>query len=85
MSVDEKVTAWVIMAARKKAEDAHLRECPDLSASQPEAENGSYGCDTGCEYARLGADLSCPHGHSEAFTYGDFGDLAEIIEELARM
>jgi hypothetical protein len=81
---DAKVAALVKWKAREDAESLHLRECPDLTVEHPDAYNGTYGCDTGCEYARLEADLSCPHGERETFEYGEFGDIADLLREMSK-
>ncbi|MFG2676959.1 hypothetical protein [Streptomyces sp. NPDC048445] len=61
---------------------AHLVSCPDLHVVDQEAADGSYGCETGCEYARLEADLVCSHGMREEYEYGDFGELADMLREI---
>lgn len=48
----------------------------------PDAYNGSYGCDTGCDYARFEAVITCPHGEREQFEWGDFGEIGRILEEF---
>lgn len=81
---DKKVAALVTRKAREDASDPHLRRCPDLIVEHPDASDGEYGCDSGCEYAELTADISCPHGHSETFRYGEFGQIADLVEEMDR-
>ena len=61
---------------------AHLASCPDVHVVDQEATDGSYGCDTGCEYARLEADLVCSHGMREEYEYGAFGELADMLQEI---
>ncbi|MEU0624942.1 hypothetical protein ABZ329_29295 [Streptomyces rubiginosohelvolus] len=68
--------------ARVSESAAHLVSCPDLRVVDQEATNGSYGCDTGCDYARLEADLICSHGMREEYEYGDFGELADMLQEI---
>ena len=84
MTADEKTAEMIVRRARAEIDDAHLRDCPDMAVAHPEAYDSSYGCDTGCEYVRLEADLSCPHGHAQRFEYGEFGDLAMLLEEMGR-
>ena len=79
---DDKVIRLVTQYAREGAESEHLRSCPGLTVAYASAEDGEYGCDTGCEYARLEADLSCPHGESERYRYGTFSDIASMMEDL---
>ena len=81
---DKKVLALVTRYARQDADNLHLRECPQLSVAYPRAWDGEYGCDTGCEYARLEAILTCPHGETENFEYGTFGEIAWLLEDLER-
>ena len=64
--------------------DEHLRTCGDVSVEHAEAWDGLYGCDTGCEYARLEAHISCPHGHAVDYEYGTFGEVADLVEDYQR-
>jgi hypothetical protein len=61
----------------------HIAQCPEAVVTDPDARNGSYGCDTGCEYARFTATLTCPHGEPANYDFGEFGELAYILEDLA--
>lgn len=88
LTADEKVAAWIL---RKYRDDGsanpkawqHLKACPEATVSHTEGNDGMYGCDTGCEYARLEATISCPHGFvDEEFEYGEFGELADILEGI---
>lgn len=67
---------------RVSPERSHLVTCPDVEVADPDAYNGMYGCDTGCEYARFEATIRCPHGHSEEYEWGDFGEIADILPQL---
>ena len=60
----------------------HLRKCKTVSAIPKEAYDSTYGCDTGCEYVRLAAVIYCQDGMSIDYEYGDFGDLADILEDM---
>lgn len=62
----------------------HLSSCPDITVTDADASDGSYGCDTGCEYVRFEAVLTCPHGESEAHEFGEFGELTWILEDLEK-
>jgi hypothetical protein len=64
------------------AADGHLRTCLAAAVTEIDARNGSYGCDTGCEYVRLEATILCLHGEMLTYTYGDFGDLADLLVEV---
>lgn len=83
---DAKVAAYVLKAFRSEYNTHHLATCPDVKVEHPEMNNGMYGCDTGCDYARLEADLSCPHGERYYdYEYGTFGQIDSLIEELDRL
>jgi hypothetical protein len=60
----------------------HLTDCPDLVVAELDANDGTYGCQTGCDYVRFEAVLTCPHGERTEWEWGDFGELAYIIEDL---
>lgn len=66
------------------ADEQHLAACAEASVAHMDGENGTYGCDTGCEYARLTAQIECPHGRRVEHEYGDFGEIADILEEIQR-
>lgn len=77
------VTRWVLKRYREAhGRNGHLRDCSDAVATDVEGGDGTYGCDTGCEYVRLEATISCPHGERDEYDYGDFGELAWILEDL---
>lgn len=81
---DAKVAEWILAEFKSGAGtpgEKHLAACPDTTVTHIQGEDGYYGCETGCEYARLEARISCPH-HSEDYTYGEFGDLADLINEI---
>lgn len=60
----------------------HLQECNFSALLHPEGTDGTYGCDTGCEYVRLTATFSCPHGEEYEYEYGTFGELSWILEDI---
>lgn len=84
LDADELALRLVLRHARKDATSTHLRECEGLTVEDPEAVNGMYGCDTGCEYARLSARLNCPHGETEDYYYGEFGYIGDLVDEMLR-
>ena len=63
-------------------DEQHLAECAEATATHLDGEDGTYGCDTGCPYATLTARITCPHGHQVEHEYGDFGEIADIIDEI---
>ncbi|WP_433364128.1 hypothetical protein [Streptosporangium sp. CA-115845] len=83
---DERVARFILATYRKpgEADNEHLAACPEAHVEDPDAYNGTYGCDTGCDYARFEAIIACPHGERADFNWGDFGDVASILEELDR-
>jgi hypothetical protein len=81
---DELVERYILLKFREDGTD-HLETCPDARVTEADARNGSYGCDTGCEYVRFEAVITCPHGESEEFEYGEFGELYSLLEDLEKL
>jgi len=87
---DEKVAAYVTDRFRSAHSGSragglrHLATCPGLRVTRAYGRDGTYGCDTGCEYATFEAEFTCPHHEGGPFTwtFGTFGELAWIIEEI---
>lgn len=63
---------------------SHLARCDSAQVAEEERSNGVYGCDTGCEYARLEAVIACDHGFRDDFEYGEFGDLGDLLAEVMK-
>jgi hypothetical protein len=87
LSTDKAVAAWLLGRYRGIAphtgEHQHLRQCPEAVLTPAEAYDGTYGCDTGCEYYTLEAVVSCPHTESPVhWSYGEFGDLAGFLVDF---
>lgn len=80
--VEALLRAHVADTYRKDNAGSHLARCPDLIVAEVDAYNSTYGCDTGCEYVRMEAVLTCPHGERVEYEWGDFGELATVIEDL---
>lgn len=79
------VAAWITRHYREEGGNAHLRDCLDMTATDVDGHDGAYDCQTGCDYARLTAVVTCSHGErDEDFEYGDFGELADIITDIER-
>lgn len=57
--------------------------CDTLHVVDSDAEDGRYGCSTGCEYVRFSAVVACDHQGPTYFQFGEFGNLAGIIEMMA--
>lgn len=78
------VRAYIIESYRSAHPDHHLATCGQMTVEEADARDGSYGCDTGCEYVRFEAVLTCPHDEREEYEYGQFGELSYLIEDLER-
>lgn len=65
----------------------HLAVCPTMRAENAEANDGAYGCDTGCEYYDLRALIKCDclAIADDLWSYGSFGDTSWLIEKLVEM
>lgn len=83
---DKLVARFILATYREpgKAYNQHLKACPDLIVENPDARDGTYRCDTGCEYVRFEAVITCPHGEREEFEWGKFGNLAGILAEMRK-
>jgi hypothetical protein len=81
---DELVARYILREYRDD-NTGHLAECPETRVTDSDAQNGSYGCETGCAYARFEAVVDCPHGQREEFAWGQFGELADILDDLTRL
>lgn len=79
--VEALVRGWVLREFRDDT-TGHLSTCPLASLEEYDADDGSYGCDTGCEYVRVSATAVCPHGEREEWQHGEFGELSMVIEDL---
>lgn len=74
------VEKWIRGEYAKMFPDNHLNTCPDVVVSY-DGGDGVWGCETGCSYVRMEATLKCPHEEG-TYGYGEFGDMADILEEL---
>lgn len=82
---DEKVARFILREFREDAEteaEKHIASCPNVAVTHVEGQDGGYGCDTGCDYARLTAQVGCLHEKSVEYEYGDFGEIALILEDI---
>lgn len=81
--INQAVSRW--LADRYREEHTrpgqHLPACPDMQVTVHSAADGDYDCDTGCEYLRFEATVSCPHA-SEEWEYGTFGELVWLLGDL---
>lgn len=62
----------------------HLATCDTVRVTDPDAQSGEYGCDTGCDYTRFEAVIGCDHGQQINYEYGEFGLLSDILWDLVR-
>jgi hypothetical protein len=58
-------------------------DCESLHVLNPDAFGGTYGCETGCDYVTFTAIVACEHRQPEEFQFGQFGELNDLIEDLA--
>ncbi len=84
---DEKVHAFILRNFRADgiggdATSTHMRQCDSLRVVSHEMYDGEYGCDTGCECARLEAKLACGHGYTTDHEYGTFGEVSDILADI---
>lgn len=80
LTADERVRIYVLREAQSHP---RTHTCPDTDVSFIEGDDGTYGCDTGCEYWRLTARLTCEHfPEGFEFEYGQFGMLNDLLEAL---
>lgn len=84
----ELLRAWIMGEWRRRYPvgsrmEGHLSTCPDVQI-EFDAFDGDYGCDcpSPCQYVRCEAELSCPHGVEREFDFGEFGLLAELLQDL---
>jgi len=94
-SADDKVTRMVAQMYREQTlfdpaaldYQLHLASCDTMRAENAEAINGSYGCESGCEYMDLEALIKCdcPTIADEEYTYGTFGDTYWLLGHLDDM
>jgi hypothetical protein len=86
VAVDATVREWILQTYRQDGTDEHLRACPDTTVNTTGGHDGFYECDTGCEYLRLVAVVSCPHhGTGDTYEYGKFGNLVDMIKAIEQM
>lgn len=87
---DELVAAYILRVYRERHEmndgthTTHLAGCAEASVTNPDTQDGTYGCETGCDYYTLTATIACPHGMKEDYEYGDFGMIAFLLKDLER-
>lgn len=83
---DKKVARYILEQFKGEPGDdlaaQHLAACDSVRVTDPDAENGTYGCDTGCDYTRFEAVIVCDHGQRYEFEYGEFGMLSDILWSL---
>lgn len=86
IDADELVRRYVRRKFQSECEfdHRHLAACPEMQIVVDDAHDGTYGCDTGCEYVRFEATISCPHSDPVEYEFGEFGELSWMIEEMQR-
>lgn len=83
---NERVAAYILEQFHDEPGDGeaaeHLAACDGARVTNPDASNGTYGCDTGCDYTRFTATIACGHDQQIEFGYGEFGRLGDILVGL---
>lgn len=83
---NERVAAYILEQFRDEPGSdpaaQHLAACASAQVTEPDASQGDYGCDTGCDYTRFTAIIACDHGQQYEFKYGEFGMLSDILAGL---
>jgi hypothetical protein len=95
MNADELLSKYILQEFRDEygggcwgVDDSrpyHLAHCEQAHAGDCDASDGTYGCETGCDWVTLTAAISCPHGEPYEYEYGSFGTIDSIIWEMERM
>lgn len=80
----ERVAAYILEQFHDEPGDdeaaEHLAACDSAVVTNPDASNGTYGCDTGCDYTTFTATIACDHGQQiDDYEYGEFGRLGDIL------
>lgn len=83
---NDRVAAYILEQFRDEPDSdpaaQHLAACAGAIVTEPDASQGAYGCDTGCDYTRFEAVIACDHGQQYEFKYGEFGMLSDILAGL---
>ena len=80
LTADDRVRFLIL---RRAQSDGRTHTCIDTDVVFIVGDDGTYGCDTGCEYYRLTAKLVCEHfPEGIEYEYGDFGMLHDLLESL---
>src|SRR5258707_15381570 len=58
----------------------HLMSCPDTRVRDTSGSGGAS--DTGAEFAKLSCLAECPHVAGQHLSYGEWGDLAELLNSI---
>lgn len=81
-NADRLVELYILDAWR--ADNPDHADCPSLRVVDPDASNGTYGCETGCDYTTFTATVGCEHRQPAEYVFGEFGELASILENVER-
>lgn len=83
---NERVADYIMRQLRGEPGDSptaqHLANCDSARVTNPDAQDGTYGCDTGCDYTTFTATIACGHGQQMDYEYGEFGMLSDILSGL---
>lgn len=92
---DEKVNRLIVMIFKDEHRSwpdvangmiSHMVNCDSLQVENADTSDGTYGCDTGCEYVELDATLTCCQGENRyVFNYSNFGSMWSLLDDLDRI
>jgi hypothetical protein len=68
-------------AERHPQAEHHIAACGEARVLEFYSGDGVY-CESGCEYLRLEATIGCPHAKPVEYRYGEFGEIAMLVEDL---
>ena len=85
-TVEGLLKAWLLARYREAGDsERHLRICPETVVVDHEVTDGTYGCDTGCEFLRWSVTVQCPHHERHEVNDGEFGDMRTVITGLEEL
>lgn len=84
--VETLVADWILKLYKGENPRHHLSKCPGASVSTSSIEGDSsttmISDVTAAEVVSLGAIISCPCGERAWYSYGDYGQLDTLIEDI---
>ncbi len=80
LRADELVPDYDSPLGHDASAHAHLRSCTDTRVRDATGIGGQT--DTGVEFVTLSCLAGCPHTASQQYTYGEWGELADLLAAL---